>query len=203
MRKGWPRPGLGKRFGPWMLLAEALLLISLIAGVVGAASLPESVRRQVESSLTLPPGEPLPGHELLTAALRRNLVESAVPAWLLGLSLAGFPLAWGILAWRSFQVGFAAAFLWGWTGSGRRAALLALVPHNLLALPALCLLAVALARLSARILFSLWRGRPLPRDRALADGLVAGGATIALVGASYVEAYVTPRLVALTLQLLG
>lgn len=186
-----------------MLLAEALLLASLVAGVVGAASLPDTLRRQVESSLVVPLGEPPPGGELLTAALRRNLVESAIPAWLLGLSLAGFPLVWGILAWRGFQVGFAAAFLWGWTGGGQRLALLALVPHNLLALPALSLLAVALARLSARILLSLWKGRPLPRERALADGLAAGGATLALVGASYVEAYVTPQLVALTLQLLG
>ena len=203
MRRRRPRPGLGHGFGPWMLLAEALLLISLIAGAVSAGSLPESIQREVEQSLSLPEGNLAGGDELLAAALRRNLVQSAVPAWLLGLSLAGFPLALGILAWRGFQVGFAAGFLWDWAGGTQRVALLALVPHNLLALPALSVLAVALARLSSRVVLGLWRGRPIPRAGLLADSLAAGGATVALVGASYIEAYVTPRIVGLAFQLLG
>ena len=203
MRKGWPRPRPGRPFGPWLLLAEALLLVSLVAGVVGALSLPEPVRREAAGRLTLPAGGLAPGQEVLAAALRRNLLESALPAWLLGLSLAGFPLVWAIVLWRGFQVGFAAAFLWGWAGSGRRAALLTLLPHNLVALPALALLAAALARLSARIFVSLWRGRPPPPGPLLADGLAALGATLLLVGASYVEAYLTPRLLTWTLELLG
>ncbi|BAS27548.1 stage II sporulation protein M [Limnochorda pilosa] len=201
MRRSVPRPAPG-RYRLWILFAAGVLLSALVAGILGAAALPEAVRRQVESSLVLPEGPPPAGPGLLPAALRRNLVESAGLAWLLGLSLAGLPLIWVVLFWRGFELGFAAAFVWGWAGNGRWTALLALVPHNLLALPALCLLAVATARFSAALLRSLLQGRPPPRARLLADGLTAIAATLVLTGASYVEAYVTPQVVALSLRLL-
>ena len=182
MRKGWPRPRPGRPFGPWLLLAEALLLVSLVAGVVGALSLPEPVRREAAGRLTLPAGGLAPGQEVLAARAPAEPPGERAPRVASGALPGRLPLGLGHRALAGLPGGLRRRLPLGMGrerpagGPPHPAA-----PQSGGAAP-LALLAAALARLSARIFVSLWRGRPQPRGPLLADGLAALGATAASGG---------------------
>lgn len=112
--------------------------------------------------------------------------------FLLGLTLVGAPLVPVIVFLRGFIVGFAVGFMLAHRGwAGMLVSLLAIVPQNLLAVPALVVLAAAALAFSGRLLRRSSPGPPAWR----ALGAYAGTAAVAfalLAGASAIEGYVAP-----------
>lgn len=193
---GWQR-GLEERAGP-VLLALALFVSGVILGALAVGALGEADKHELAAAVsahfgTLAAGRPLAG----TAALHRVLGEhlrTAAVFWLLGLTVAGSLGAMGLLVLRGFASGFAAAFLgasMGWRGVLWSAA--ALLPHGIVAVPALVLMAggtahfaLAVVRGPARQTRSGWR-----RHFGQYSGWMARCALL-LLAAALIEAYVTP-----------
>lgn len=123
--------------------------------------------------------------------------------YVLGLTVIGAPVVLGILFVRGFAFGFAAWFVLAAGELGAGVALLSLLPHNILLLPAL--LAAAAASLSFTVLLinrgfnnriRVWSGFVRYTVSIIAAGMVAATAAV-------VEHTVTPCLLQLALRIGG
>ena len=138
------------------------------------------------------------GAQMLRAAVAGNL-RTVAAVWLGGLVVIGVPLALLLVMVRGFAIGFTVGFLAseaGWRGVAFSVG--AVLPHNLLAVPALWAAAVAALSFAGKA----WSARRRRWGGAfLGDVLsyVAVGITVTcLLGlASLVEAYLTPALIRL------
>ncbi len=119
--------------------------------------------------------------------------------WLFGATVIGAPLTVVMVFVRGFVLGFSAGFLFSEMGArGLALTLLGVLPHSLIAVPVL--LAVSVASLGFAVL--VVRRRVGKFQVNLAEEFLAYTFTClvlaaALMGASLVEAYVTPFLVGL------
>lgn len=111
--------------------------------------------------------------------------------FLLGLSVIGVPLVPVVVFLRGFILGFTVGFLMsqlGWPGFGM--VLLAVLPQNLILVPALLILAAAALAFGGAIVMRHRGGRPWPA--ALQLMVLAAGALVAAAGASLMEGYIAP-----------
>lgn len=138
------------------------------------------------------------GAQLLRAALAANL-RTVAAVWLAGLVVIGIPLALVVVMVRGFAIGFTVGFLAseaGWRGVVFSVG--AVLPHNLLAVPALWAAAVAALSFAGKAWSARrrrWAGAFLGDVLAyLAVGITV---TCVLGLASLVEAYLTPALIRL------
>lgn len=121
--------------------------------------------------------------------------------FVLGLTVIGFPLILVIVFTRGFVLGFTVVFLIQVQGiKGGGLSLLAILPPNLLSLPAYLLGAVAAINFSVYLL----KGRDSARTATLGQYilgyvLVMGGLSLLMVGAAFIEGYLSPVMI----QLLG
>jgi stage II sporulation protein M len=116
-------------------------------------------------------------------------------AWLLGISVIGAPLLIVLLFIRGFIVGFTVGFLIKeFFFKGALMALLSVLPHNLLFLPALCLISVGALSFSTSLLRR--RGGRYYRkefSRGLIGFTLLAVIMLMLGGvAGLIEAYITP-----------
>jgi len=138
------------------------------------------------------------GPEILRASLVQNL-RTLAAMWLGGLLVIGVPLALLLVMVRGFAIGFTVGFLAseaGWRGVVF--SLGAVLPHSLLAVPALWAAAVGSLSFAGRV----WSARRRRWAGALAGDVVAylgiGMVAGCLLGlASLAEAYITPALIRL------
>lgn len=141
--------------------------------------------------------------EVLRASLGLNL-RTLLAIWLGGALVIGVPLVILLVFGRGFSIGFTVGFLASQSGvKGVLFALGAVLPHNLLAVPAVFVGAIASLSFAGKV----WENRRR-RSSSLAPDVAAYlalGITLAcLLGlASAVEAYVSPALVKLLRPLLG
>ncbi|HEY8449822.1 MAG TPA: stage II sporulation protein M, partial [Bacillota bacterium] len=144
------------------------------------------------------PGEAVPAQSIVRQALLSNW-RTAGLIFLLGLTVVGVPLIPAIVFLRGFIVGFAVGFLVssdGWRGL--LISLLAILPQNVLIVPALIVLSAAAVTFSARLVRP-GPGRPSLWRFVISYLTTAAACFIALAVASVLEGYVAPlflRLVA-------
>jgi len=135
--------------------------------------------------------------DVLRRALTEYVFKVVGVMALLGLSVIGAPLVLAVVFARGFALGFAAMFLVnGLLLQGVVLAVAALLPQNLLAVPAFVAAGAATLSLSSsatRVLLGR-RDINLPQQ-VVATGLVLAFCCIALVGAAFIEAYVSPVLI--------
>lgn len=123
-------------------------------------------------------------------------LKTAGLLWILGATVVGVPLAMVIIFVRGFVIGFSVGFLFSEMGlKGMAFSLLAIVPHNLVVVPAV--LALAVSSLAFAVL--VVRRRVGGFRVNLAEEFLAYTFTClvlagVLVAGSLVEAYVTPLL---------
>ncbi|PTM58593.1 stage II sporulation protein M [Desmospora activa] len=116
--------------------------------------------------------------------------------WILGVSVIGMPLIYVLIFIKGLVIGFTVGFLvnqLSWQGLWF--AFLAVVPHNLLVVPALMIVAVggtAFSMLLARNRLILRRGTIYPQF--LSYSIMVTAMVGVLVLASFFEAYVSPVL---------
>lgn len=145
------------------------------------------------------PGETWTSSPVVRQALSGNL-RTAGLIFLLGLTVIGVPLVAAIVFLRGFIIGFAVGFLLVSRGmTGLTIGVLAILPQNILIIPALIILSAAALNFSTGIV----RKRPLDKGPMwktfTSYSLVALGCFALLILASFVEGYIAPfflRLVA-------
>lgn len=129
----------------------------------------------------------------LRAACLQNL-KTVGSLWILGLTVIGVPAIAAVVFLRGLVVGFTVGFLVKEMGAaGFFLAALAVLPQNLLALPALVITAVSALSFSLLLLRRRWDRscRPLAEEFMGYSFLVLlmGGL---MVGAGFLEAYISP-----------
>lgn len=210
---------MGGRFGEalWGYVrrraaSHALAFLAFAAGVAAGAAAPAWIAEEGRAALlgevrTLMEraggGPPPPPEDVLRSALAEHVLKGPVLIGFFGLSVIGAPLVLAVVFARGFALGFAAAlFVDGFFLRGVPLAVAALAPQALLAAPAV------VAAGAAAVAFSAAAGRLLLGRREINTGhqffataavLAASGA--ALVGAAFVEAYVSPVLLSAAVRL--
>lgn len=156
-----------------------------------------ALARYVEGLLAQGPGRaPLPAEHVLRQAMVKDLLKTVGLMGVLGLSVIGAPLVLGVVFLRGFALGFTGAFLMDQMQlRGVVVALVSLLPHNVLAVPAVLVAgatAVGFSVTAARVL--LGRRDINVYHHFLSTLLLLAGSAALLLAAAFVEAYVTPVL---------
>ncbi|HEY8416543.1 MAG TPA: stage II sporulation protein M [Limnochordales bacterium] len=137
-----------------------------------------------------------PAEEVMRQAVLDDLLKTVGLVGLLGLSVIGAPLVLGVVFLRGFVLGFTGAFLMDQMQlRGLVVALVSLLPHNVLAVPAVLVAgasAVGFSVTAARVL--LGRRDIHISHHFLSTLLLLAASGAVLVAAAFVEAYVTPVL---------
>lgn len=184
------------------LLTFVIFLTGVCYGAVQASMLKEGrteLFSYVETGLaSLRHTLPVAPGKALVSSLGANL-SSAGLIWLSGLTILGSPGAFIILFVRGFSIGFTVAFMVReMSGPGAALAVASVLPHNILAVPALILASLASLSFSWAVIKTRLIG--VPSDVKLAFARSVAGVTasaILLSVASFVQAYVSPAILIL------
>jgi len=147
---------------------------------------------------------PVPAEQVIRQAVTDYLVKTVGLVGLLGFSVIGAPFVLAVVFLRGFALGFTGAFLvdqLGWRGVP--VALASLLPHNVVAVPALLLAgasAISFSLAAARVLMG--RRDINMYQQFLSTLLLLSVSGLALVAAAFLEAYVTPVLMDAVARLL-
>jgi len=179
-----------------LVFASLLFISGVVLGALGLRVLSPDEKQELISYLRVfmrgleSPG--LPSGVILRLSLTQNLKMAAL-LWALGMAIIGVPLTAVMLLVRGFVFGFSAAFVLKEVPSGGLMLFLAgMLPHNLVSVPAL----VILASFSISFSLALLKERPW-----LYGGLLKMGTdytwkflllSLGLFFSSLVEAYVCP-----------
>lgn len=138
-------------------------------------------------------------------SLYTNVFKTAGLIWLLGLSVIGVPLILVILFTRGFVLGFTVGFfVKEMSYKGIFYALVSVLPHNILIIPAMIIASVAAISFAA----ALMKGRLGHKEigiyhQFLGYTVLTALAILVLVVAALVEGYVTPVFIELAARYLG
>lgn len=198
---------LRQNLGIYIFIA-ALFALGVLTGALLVRGLEESQREILDRYFNLLVdsyrGQEVPeGTAILGQSLKNNLVFLAA-VWMCGLFVLGFPLIMAMVGLRGFSVGFTVGFLVD--RAALRGALFAMgsvLPHNLLLVPAVIVLAVAGFSFS----WMRFRGHLEKKPYSLKKHLVpytlmAAAAGLVLFLGSMVEAYISPVFTRLLISLL-
>lgn len=137
----------------------------------------------------------VPPNEVTTGVLQAYLKTTGL-LWILGVSVIGIPFVGLLLVIKGFALGFAASFLIQQMGArGVVFSLVAVLPQNLIAIPALLIIGASSISFSLSALGSRRRRRHFAWGREfLGYSLVVLIMTVLLLAASLIEGYLSPVL---------
>jgi len=184
---------------PYYFFVSLLFVMGVVFGAVAVNAL--APRQKVElldylkvflRGLSQQLGD-IDGGVVLKQSVTANL-KTAGLVWLLGATVIGAPLTVVIVFVRGFVVGFSVGFLVGeMGGKGLSLALLAIFPQSVVAVPAILALSVSSLAFSVLIVRQrVGRFKVNLAEEFLAYTFTCLVLAAALVGASLIEAYVTP-----------
>lgn len=183
-------------------LAFVMFVAGVCTGAVYASAMREgsaAVFSYLESGLAdLRRTAPGPHGSAMLASANANLCSVAF-VWLAGLSVLGFTGALLVLFIRGFSIGFTVAFfVRQMGGAGAVLAVSSVLPHNLVAVPAL----LAACAASTGFAWSVVKKNLLGIDADVARALTGSVASlilsaVALVFAAFVQVYVSPAFLVL------
>lgn len=137
-----------------------------------------------------------------TLAAKNNLARQALLSnmktlgliWVMGITVIGIPIVLAIVFTKGFVLGFTVGFLAReMVLKGVAFATVAVLPHNLLAIPALIIAAVAATSFSALLIKDkILKKKHNLRHCFLGYLFLSFGIALILILASLVEAYITP-----------
>lgn len=179
----------------------ALAFVIFAAGVCTGAAYASAMRDGGAEALTylesglanLRVNTPGSNGRVMLASMSANLSSVAL-IWIAGSSVLGFAGAFLILFIRGFCVGFTVAFLVReMAGAGAVLALSSVLPHNLVAVPALVAACASSVRFSWSVLSRNLLGIEADVAHAFAESSASFFiAAIVLVLAAFVQSYVSP-----------
>lgn len=181
----------------WIYLFVALcFLVGIIFGSLGVSSLSDEqasvLKEYVEKGLAQY-GDDLNFSVTVRQAFFKNLYNLG-KIFLFGLTIIGLPLVLLIIFTRGFALGFTIVFLIqekAWRGG--ILAMLAIIPPNLLSLPAYFLAAVTAINFSLYLLKGNKGSNPLPLTQYLLSYIVVNsGLVLIMTGSAIIEGYLSP-----------
>lgn len=212
LRRFWPPLGDYLRSHPFSyVLMVTLFALGMLFGAVAVNVLAPDQEARLQQYI----GGYLHTYSRPEAPVRSLVVQEAAGAnalrtaglmWLLGLTVVGAPVVAVLLFARGFALGFTVGFLvqqWQWKGLGY--AFAALLPHNLLAVPALIVVAVSALGFAGHVVRSrliLQTGDAVWPEMGRFTLAAATGAGL-LVLAALVQGYITPEMLNLAVRWTG
>jgi stage II sporulation protein M len=195
-----------RRLAGAYLFVTVLFTTGVIAGSYGAGALTGSQRAELAGVFETFVGglarttEHIPPQEVMAGALQTHL-KTAGLIWLMGVTVIGVPVTGLVLAAKGFSVGFAVGFLVRELGlSGAAFSAVAVLPQNLLAIPALMVMAASSVSFSLGARSARHRHRPYSWAREfLGHTLVVALTGVLLLASSLIEGYVCPVLMQLVI----
>jgi len=191
----------------WLyLLVGSCFLVGLLFGFWGMLTLEKNQGTFMQSlfqEITAQFGDDFNFAVSARQAVMKNILNLG-KIFLLGLTIIGLPLVLVIIFTRGFVLGFTLEFFcFGNAWPGSILALLALIPPNLLSVPAYLLSAVAAIKFSLYLI----RGRQ-QRDYRLSEAFLKYlflmlGFALLLLGAALIEGYFSPVILKLLIQTLS
>lgn len=139
------------------------------------------------------------GTQLFYQSILDNVLKTALLLFVLGLTVIGAPLIMGLVFLRGFVLGFTVGFLVQETAlNGLILAAAAVLPHNLLAVPAVMIGAAgSLAFASTAFQTMVGLSQKKIHGQFLSTSFICICSCILLLGASLIEVYLTPILISL------
>lgn len=189
---------LRERPGPGLFVL-VLFVIGVIFGALAVGALGQEDKQELVRyvgsfirDLDRSAGE-ISRTEILKESIWSNL-KTAGFLWLLGITIVGSPGVAVIIFIRGFMIGFVVGFLMGEMGlRGLLFALVAVVPQNLLAVPAILIAGMASLSFSLMLVKSKLQRRRIPFSEELLRYSLVIMAMIGVLAASgVIEAYITP-----------
>lgn len=199
-------PGAGKNiFGnfilqSWPYLLPTLLILSLgiAAGAVSVERLDEKQLGEVSSYLQGFIRELGDFNPDAQRALRNAMINGAVMVgaiYVLGLTVIGMPFTLAILFARGFVLGFAVGFLVrDMSGGGILMAMVSVVPHNLLYVPALMVGVASSLSFGVLLLKRNFDSRVPILPNFIRYTAIMAGVLMVILAAGVVESYLSPML---------
>ncbi|MGI6037705.1 MAG: stage II sporulation protein M [Limnochordia bacterium] len=179
-----------------------IFFMGLVFGGLAVANLPPEQRLDLSNYLsTLWPtfSQEYPGARdaLARRAIMDNVVKTVGVMWLLGLSILGAPLIMFVIFLRGFTIGFTVGFLLqGQWWQGIILTIASVLPHNIIILPAILMAGAAAIGFSWSTIRVLAGKRNINiYQQLLSTTTLTCVAAAMLVGAAFVEAYITPVLI--------
>ncbi len=189
-----------------------LMVVFLVAGIVVGALLVRVVDAHQKQELIghlegfvqgLRQQSPLPDSGMVWQISAWQHLRMAGMLWFLGLTVIGLPLICALVFVRGLLMGFTVGFFVQELGyHGVVLSVAGVLPHHLLGIPVFMFLATYVGHFS----FTLHQQRSLRRELAVRIALytlVCIGLTLLLLGASLIEAHVSPWLMLLALRWLS
>lgn len=171
--------------------------IGVVCGALAIKVLPEGQKAELVSYLHLffsglSQGAVISRPELLWETLAHN-VKIILFMWLLGFTIVGIPFVVFLVFTRGFIIGFTVGFLVNeYVMRGLLFAVVAVLPHNLFAVPAVLLTAVAATGFSWMLLHRSRRGRRSLMIDGLSYSFLCWGMLAVMAAASVIEVYISP-----------
>lgn len=136
---------------------------------------------------------------LNSLVLQKSLFENIrilAAVWILGLTVIGIPVVWVIIFLRGFIIGFTVGFLVEEMAiKGMLFAVISLLPHNIILLPAFLVATVTAMAFSVNIIKNkFFAKKPTPMKEFFSYTLQIGFLGALIVCGVFIEAYITPLL---------
>lgn len=184
------------------ILVYALAIIVFVLGVtLGAIAVKALTVEQKQELIgylsqffnSLEKGTIAAKHDLARQAIFSNLKTIAI-IWLMGITIIGIPVVLAVLFTRGFVIGFTVGFLaQEMVLKGVIFAIAAVLPHNLITIPALIVASVAAISFSALLIKKkFFKNTHNLRHCFLGYLFLTLAIALVCVIASLVEAYITP-----------
>lgn len=193
------RQGMGKYLRENIVKYFFAVLVFMIGIVIGAMAiriLPEAERSELAGYLNVYLGSlssgALQSSDLIGSVIFTHLKTLAV-IWGLGFTLIGLPFILLIILLRGVIIGFTVGFLVNeFVFKGLLLALVAVLPHNFLAIPILLVMSVSAMNFSLRLLQHKEYHKQSLLYAALSYSGVWGILCIGMVFSSLLEVYISP-----------
>jgi stage II sporulation protein M len=132
-----------------------------------------------------------------------NHIKTITVIWLLGFTIIGIPFVLFIVFTRGFVIGFTVGFLLDeYVARGLLFALAAVLPHNVLAVPAIIAAGVAAITFSLLLLRRKNRHRANLLYESVGYSLLCFFLLLVLLAAGFIEVYISPVFMKLVASLL-
>lgn len=176
-----------------------IFVIGIVIGAMAVKTLPDEQKAELVGylrvffqGLTDGPGGIGDTRSLLMSVMANNTKIICI-MWLLGFTIVGIPFVLFFVCLRGFVIGFTVGFLVNeYVMKGLFFAIVAVLPHNFLAVPAILATGVAATTFSLMLMKRKHKSKDNLFYASVAYSLFCLAMLIIMLGASLVEVYVSP-----------
>ncbi|MBP2634204.1 MAG: spoIIM [Firmicutes bacterium] len=176
-----------------------IFIIGIVIGAMAVRTLPDEQKIELVGylqvflqGLTEQPSKVVDTSLLLANAIGNNTKIIAI-MWLLGFTIVGIPFVLFLICLRGFVIGFTVGFLVNeYVMKGLLFAIVAVLPHNFLAVPAILATGVAATTFSLMLVKRKAKTKDSLFYNSIAYSILCLAMLIVMLAAAFIEVYVSP-----------